>query len=248
MPALNEEKNIFAAIDDTLSAFREFGLDAEIIVINDGSTDSTPVLVKEKIDENPAVIRMISHETPKGIGASFWDGVDSALGNVVCLLPADNEIQPRELLRYFKLLEDVDMVIPFVFNKEIRSFFRNTISLFYKLIIMNTFLIFLNYTNGAVLYRKSLLEELDYRVDSFFYQTDILVRLVKRGYLFAEVPYGLRTRKWGQSKALSLSSFFKVAKDYLRLVRYVYFRKEKKKKLFAPDSVSAKRCNEVQSI
>lgn len=244
MPALNEEKNIKAAIDDTLSAFREFGLDAELVVINDGSTDSTPVLVKEKIDENPAVIRMINHDTPEGIGASFWDGVDSALGVVVCLLPADNEIEARELLRYFKLLEDVDMVIPFVFNKEVRSFARNTVSLLYKLIINNTFLIFLNYTNGAVLYRKSLLDELDYRSNSFFYQTDILIKLIKRDYLFAEVPYRLRTRKWGKSKALSLSSFFRVAVDYLKLVRYVYLRRGNPQRTFAADSVSVKRCKE----
>lgn len=244
MPALNEEKNIQVAIGDTLSAFREFSLNAEIIVVNDGSSDSTPALIKSEIERNPGLVRTINHDTPKGIGASFWDGVDFAKGNVVCLLPADNEIEPRELLRYFKLLEDVDMVIPFVFNKEIRSFSRNTISLFYKLIINNTFLVFLNYTNGAVLYRKSLLQELDYRCSGFFYQTDILVRLVKMDYLFAEVPYKLRLRKWGTSKALSLISFCKVVKDYLRLVSCVYFRRKRKEKSFSADSVSLKRHKE----
>lgn len=242
MPALNEEDNILTAIDDTLGAFRKFGLTAEIIVVNDGSTDSTPFLVKTKIEGNPDVIKMINHDTAKGIGASFWDGLDYAKGSIVCLLPADNEVDPHELLRYFKLLEDVDMVIPFVFNKEIRPFLRNTISLFYKLIIMNTFLVFLNYTNGAVLYRKSLLEELNYRSGSFFYQTDILIRLVKRGYLFAEVPYRLRPRMAGKSKALTLASFFMVAKDYLRLVSHVYFKKEKGIRSFAVDSASERRC------
>lgn len=238
MPALNEEKNIRAAIDDTLNAFKEFGLTAEIIVVNDGSTDSTLLAAKEQQEKNPGLIRIINHDTPRGIGASFWDGVDCARGNVVCLLPADNEIQQSGLFRYFKLLADVDMVIPFVSNKQIRSFMRNTISLFYNLIIVNTFFVFLNYTNGAVLYRKSLLKELDYRSSSFFYQTDILVRLVKRGYLFVEVPYKLRLRKWGRSKSLSFFSFCRVVREYLRLVRYVYFKRGWKEKPLSPDSLS----------
>lgn len=244
IPALNEEKNIISIIDDTISTFKELDVKGEIIVINDGSTDSTPLLVTNKIEENPDMIRMITHDSPKGIGVSFWDGVDSSYGNIVCMLPGDNEIEPHEILRYFNLLVNVDMVIPFVFNKKIRSLFRNILSSIYKFIINNTFLISLNYTNGTVLYRKSLLDDLSHRSSGFFFQTDILIRLVKRGYLFAEVPYRLRVRKEGKSKALSLRSLLEVIKGYIRLVREIYFKKQKRKE-FSPDSVSAKRYREL---
>ena len=52
-----------------------------------------------------------------------------------------------------------------------------------------------------------------------FFQTDILVRAVKGGYLFAEVPYRLGARSSGVSKAVSFPSFMQVVKGYLRLVR-----------------------------
>lgn len=245
MPALNEEKNILSSIEETLFAFNEFKIKGEIVVINDGSTDSTESIIKSKINENPELIRMLVHNTPKGIGASFWDGVDNARGDAVCMIPGDNENDPREIIRYFPLLEYVDIVIPFVFNKETRNLFRNILSFMYKFIINNTFFMSLNYTNGTVLYRKTLLKELKHRANGFFYQTDILVRLIKKGYLFAEVPYKLRRREKGISKALSLRSFKEIIKGYCTLVKDIYFTKKEKTKIFASDSVSARRYNET---
>ena len=51
MPALNEEKNILAAMNNTLKSFDDFGINGEIIVINDGSRDKTRVLVDEVHEE-----------------------------------------------------------------------------------------------------------------------------------------------------------------------------------------------------
>lgn len=241
MPALNEEKNIKAALTDTLAAFKELNINAEILVVNDGSSDQTPALVQKQIEGNPGRIRMLSHNRPKGLGASFWDGVDNAKGEIVCMLPGDNENEPKEILRYLKLMEDVDMVIPFVFNKETRPPLRNFISFLYRIIINSTFNITLNYTNGTTLFRRSILKELKYRAGGFVYQADILIRLIKRGYLFAEVPYRLRIRKEGKSKAVSLRSLRNVIKGYFRLLIDIYLKQECRQKVPCSESISAKR-------
>ena len=98
VPANNEEKNILLTVDRILSSFKELGLEGEVLVVNDGSTDSTPQLVEEKMKED-ARVRIIHHDKRKGIGASFWDGVDNARGNFVVMIPGDNENDPREVLR-----------------------------------------------------------------------------------------------------------------------------------------------------
>ena len=49
------------------------------------------------MEENPNGIRVITHNISKGIGASFWDGVRDAKGNIVCMMPGDNEIDPAEI-------------------------------------------------------------------------------------------------------------------------------------------------------
>lgn len=247
MPALNEERNIIAAIKNTLKAFAESGICGEIVVINDGSRDKTGQLVKDfmRLDSRVCVI---SHDKSLGIGASFWDGVDNAKGGAIVLLPGDNENDPWEIFRYFKLLEHVDIVIPFVFNKEVRSIFRNALSFVYRFIINSTFLVNFNYTNGTVLYRRSILKELNFRSTGFFFQTDVLVRAVKKGYLFAEVPYRLGLRKDGVSKAVSFPSLFKVVKGYLRLVRDFYFTKNLRvNAVFPADSSTAARKQKIDT-
>ncbi len=242
MPALNEQANIIDAIDDTNKAFDEYSINGEIIVMNDGSTDDTRRLVEEEMKSNSRV-RLVNHEKPYGLGGSFWDGVDHANGGVILCIPGDNENDVPEILRYFKLLDHVDMVIPFVYNKEVRSLFRNGLSFLYRFIINSTFGVYLNYTNGTVLYRKSVLEKLEYRSSSFFFQTDILIRLLKRNYLFAEVPYRLDVRNVGESKAVSFPSLLQVVRGYLRLVKDIYGKSKSKAKIFPDDTMSAKRHN-----
>lgn len=242
IPALNEEKNILLTLDNVLTSLKEFALEGEVIIVNDGSTDTTPSLVQEEIKKHPNGIRVIHHTTPQGIGASFWDGVDAARGDAVVLIPGDNENDLREILRYYQLLDSVDMVIPFIFNKEVRSFSRNIISFLYRFIVNTTFGVNFKYTNGTVLYRSSILKELNHRSCGFFYQADILIRLAKRGYLFAEVPCRLGARKEGESKAITLKTLRRIIKDYFGLfIDYYFKRKKNSKNQFLPDSVTAAR-------
>lgn len=243
MPALNEEMNIGAALDDTFAALDFYGINGEIIVINDGSKDKTAELVNERIAKNKQLnLRLINHDKPLGIGASFWDGFERSSGKLVVLIPGDNEVIPKEILRYCSLLEQVDIVVPFVFNRQVRSFFRRVISSLFVSIINTTFNSSFIYTNGTVIYRKCVLREISYHCAGFFYQTDILVRLARKGYLYAQVPYKLGIRAGGGSTALTLRSLLKVIRGYLRLVRDIYFHKNKSVEIL-PDCVTFKRRN-----
>ncbi len=247
MPALNEEENISLAIQSCLESLDSHHISGEIIVINDGSTDQTEGIIASWMNKDNRV-HTVKHETPQGIGASFWEGVDCAKGEATVMLPGDNENDPVEILRYMKLVDHVDIIIPFVYNKQVRSIFRNAVSFFYRFIINSTFLVNFNYTNGTILYRTSLLKELESRSSGFFFQTDILIRAVKRGYLFAEVPYKLSLRNSGTSTAVSFPSLLNVIKGYLKLSKDHYGMKKDstsaKSPAFAADSLTAKRYNQ----
>jgi phenylacetate-CoA ligase len=242
MPSLNEEENVTAAIQRTLNAFEKFGISGEIIVVNDGSTDGTEDCISHFMKKDSRV-KMIKHETPHGIGASFWDGVGQAEGESVVMLPGDNENDPDEIIRYHSLLDHVDIVIPFVFNKQNRPMFRSLLSFLYRTIINISFLIHVHYTNGTILYRKVILKDIKSRCDGFFFQTDLLVRLIKRGYFYAEVPYKLDSRKKGVSKAISFASLKRVMRDYLYLISNYYFFKSNRKNVgrFEEHSLTAQR-------
>jgi len=240
IPALNEEKNLAVVIGRTLKSLENFKINGEIVVVNDGSRDGTSDLLKG-LAEKDGRVRIVTHERPQGIGASFWDGVDNARANIITWMPGDNENNPCENLRYYKLLADVDVIVPFAFNKEVRSRLRNVVSFIYRFIINTTFMTNFNYTNGTFMLRKSILSEIEYRSRGFFFHTDILIRLAKRGYLFAEVPFKLEARLGGDSKAFSLRSFSRLARDYFILVKDIYFKGNRRVKRFTPDSLSGKR-------
>jgi glycosyltransferase involved in cell wall biosynthesis len=237
--ALNEEDNIAPTLRNSLAAFDHYGVNGEIVFINDGSRDRTGQIFAEAFSAHPN-IRLITHDAPHGVGASFWEGVDQAAGDVVGWIPGDNEVDAWELLRYFPLLQHVDIVIPFTFNTMARSWIRRTLSSVYRFIINTTFRTNFNYTNGPILYRRSILAKLTHRSSSFFFQTDALIRLVSAGYMFAEVPFILNQRDKGASKAVSLSSLALVVRGYLRLVQDIYFHAPVPRN-FTSDTQTSKR-------
>jgi dolichol-phosphate mannosyltransferase len=232
LTALNEEGHLHLCFKSIFQALETYKIDAEILAVDDGSTDETLAIMKEFASKDDR-IHIIHHDVPHGVGASFWEAVDNVQGEVVCQFPADNETNPWDIFRCFDVIEHVDMVIPFICNPENRSFYRSFLSDCFRFIVNTTFFTNFNYTNGSILYRVEVLRDLDYRDSGFFYQTDILIRQSKKGYLFAEVPFRVDKRILGQSKAVSIASFLIVAKAYLRLVKDFYFTKKFKRVRFS---------------
>ena len=221
MPCLNEEDNVASAIRSTLSAFARHNIEGEIVVINDGSSDGTAAVVRALMERHPNV-RLIEHTRPMGIGASFWDGVRNARNDFVTIFPGDDENDPDDALLCYYLTRDVDIIVPFILNVEVRSVWRRLISSLYRFIINISFGTNLNYTNGTVIYNRAILESVTLKSSGFFYQAELLIKLIRAGYLYAETPHFLSRRGSGKTKALSLKSFLEVTRGYLSLVWEVH--------------------------
>lgn len=222
MPALNEERNIPAALDDVEKTFKRLNIKGEIIVIDDGSTDNTTGVVKARQLANPD-IKLVSHPRNRGFGAAFWSGVKRANGDIVLCMPGDGENDSFEILRYIHLMDHVDLVIPYIYNTQNRSLTRRIVSKTYKAIINMTFGMLLNYMNGTVMYRRAVLENVELKSFGFFFQTELLIKSIRKGFLYAEVPCAIKERQSGRSTALSLKSFVRVVKGYVQTLMAVYF-------------------------
>jgi len=243
VPALNEENNINTAIGSIIESFNKIKCSGEIIVVNDGSTDNTKSVVTTLIDTYP-FISLINHDFPKGIGASFWRGVKESHGEYVVLISGDGENDCYEILRYLPIMDHVDIVIPFWYNTMVRSWRRRYLSKLYKGIINLSFGLLLNYMNGTVMYRKCVLEGLTLKSNGFFYQTELLIKAIRKGYLYAEVPCKLKSRMDGQSKALTINSLLKVMSAYLSTIYFVYAHQKDLEPL-KTHSVTASRREEI---
>ena len=244
MSALNEEGNLAAALDDALRAFERLSIDGEIILFDDGSTDGTGAVAARYVAKHPN-IRLVRHDTPCGIGGCFWEGVHLADSEIIVWIPGDGENDCYDIFRYLPLMEHVDIVVPFIYNREVRSRGRQLLSKVYKGIINVSFGLLLNYMNGTVMYRRSILLDLELKNHGFFYQTELLIKTIRRGYLYAEVPQALGIRVGGKSKAVSLRSLYAVVKGYLGTMAAFHVFDARDVEL-AKDSVSFARRRALQ--
>ena len=213
VPALDEEPNLAEAVKNIAQALDSHRIPGEIIVVDDGSTDGTPRVIS-RLEQKIPNLRALRHEEPLGLGRSFWDGVKIARGELVTLIPGDGENDANEILRHIPLTERYDLVVPYVANTQVRGWKRRLLSEGYRRVVNASFGTSLKYTNGTVLYRKSVLDQLDLRSSGFFYQTELLVKCLRRGCRYIEVPYALKPRASGESKALRLKSLAKLGAEY----------------------------------
>jgi len=116
IPAYNEEKAIQSIIERVLAAkeaiIREGQIeDAEVIVVNDGSTDATPEIAKPYADEKR--IQLISYRKNRGYGAAIKLGFESASGDLVSFLDADGTCDPLFFIQLLKMRKETnsDVVI-----------------------------------------------------------------------------------------------------------------------------------------
>jgi len=93
--AFNEENNIGRCIDSLLN--QDFD-DMEILVVDDGSGDRTPNIVKSYIQSNPDKVRLIRFPRNLGLGNARNIGALSANGEILVFLDADMTF-PRDFIR-----------------------------------------------------------------------------------------------------------------------------------------------------
>ena len=95
-PCYNEEGNIRPLVDRTLAAFQQKGIDGEIILVNDASTDKTGEQADRAGSENDRV-QVVHHEVNQGIVGGWVSGVNAARGDLVVTIDADLQYRPEDV-------------------------------------------------------------------------------------------------------------------------------------------------------
>lgn len=111
IPALNEEANIGPLVEQVRQSVCEQGIDAELIVVDDGSTDGTLERLRELAGRYPWV-RPLHRDRPAGQSAAMFAGIQAARGEYVATLDADLQNDPADLAAMLALVQrgEADMV------------------------------------------------------------------------------------------------------------------------------------------
>jgi dolichol-phosphate mannosyltransferase len=105
IPARDEEKNIVNTVQGIEEELTREHIDYEIVVINDGSTDTTADVVTQVMAQNPRV-RLVHNTGQNGIGNAIRVGLHSSQGRYIIIAMADASDDPKDMVAYYRSVQD----------------------------------------------------------------------------------------------------------------------------------------------
>jgi len=208
IPVYNEV-NTLTQILSKLESIDFYGLDKEIILIDDYSTDGTRELYKE------LNYKVLYHNKNMGKGAALRTGFKEASGDIITIQDADSEYTPEDLLPLVKIIldDEADVVYGSRFlNINKSSDFMLTHLLGNKMLTFITNLLY-----GAKLtdmetcykvFKAEWVKSLEIKSDRFDFEPEITAKLLKCGAKIKEIPITYKARSFAEGKKISWKDGF----------------------------------------
>lgn len=216
IPAYNERATVHELLRRVAAAPLPEGMELEMVVVDDGSTDGTRELLAELAEgADPAPFRLVLHAENRGKGAAVRSGLAAGTGDVLLIQDADLEYDPRE---YPTLLEPIldgeaDVVYGsrFIGGRPHRVlFFWHSLGNRFLTTLSNMFTD-LNLSDMETCYkvfRREMLEGVTLRSNRFGIEPELTAKMARRGARIYEVPISYRGRTYAEGKKIGWKDGF----------------------------------------
>ncbi|MDD5472793.1 MAG: glycosyltransferase family 2 protein [Candidatus Methanoperedens sp.] len=188
IPVYNEEITVSALLDMLLSIDFE-GLETEIIVVDDGSSDDTPHI----LDSFSKRVTLIHHPRNMGKGSAVRTGLKNVTGDIIAIQDADLEYDPANLPKLIRLIReegnDVVYGSRFLGNIEGMSFshyFGNKLLTFITRLLYNSSIT--DMETCSKVFKREVLQGVELKSNNFEIEPEITINILKRGYRIHEIP------------------------------------------------------------
>lgn len=194
VPAKDEAENLPLFLELCDEAFRGRQERYEVIVIDDGSRDTTPQVLIDLATKYP-FLRSVRHRSQRGIADALRSGYLAARSDVMVFYPADLQFKPEDIPRLVApiLAGESDMVTGYkqgVYQKAFVSGIYNALS-------RSLFHVPVRDLNNVKAYRREIMADQPARPDWHRY---MIVLAAAKGYTVTEIPVPLYPRHAGKSK------------------------------------------------
>jgi dolichol-phosphate mannosyltransferase len=220
IPALNEAAVVRGVVEQILAEVDGTIRDYELILVNDGSTDSTGE-VMEQLARERQKIRVLHNPGNIGLGASYTRGVKEARCQYVMLLCGDGGFPASSLPAVFEKIGHADIVVPYMSNlRQLKTPMRYLLSRGYTSLLNLLFGFKLRYYNGLPVHRADLLRRISITSSGFGFQGEVLVKLLKSGCSHVQVGV-LGAEHTRRSVALRPRNLISVARTLVHLLKEI---------------------------
>ena len=208
IPAYNESARIGRTLSEVIRSIEKNGWNAEVLVVNDGSTDDTTAIVQSFATAHP-IIRLIKNEGNRGKGYSVRHGMLAAAGSIVMFTDADLSSPMDEAERLFAALrEGADVAIgsrwlerkrQTIHQPLYRQFFGRCFNAVTRMVMR---LPFADTQCGFKAFTSSAAQTIFQlqRIERWGFDPEILFIALKRGYTVREVAV-----TWGHDERSRIS-------------------------------------------
>jgi glycosyltransferase involved in cell wall biosynthesis len=197
----------------------------EIILIDDGSK----VLTKKVLAELASKVnnlRIITHENNKGYGGALKSGIYNAKYDLIFYTDGDAQYNPQELtLLLEKLDDDVDIVNGYKISRS-DPVYRKILGKLYHYITKTMFGFKIRDVDCDFrLMRRKIFDDVMLEYDSGIICVEMITKITKRGFKFAEVPVHHYYRVSGKSQFFNFKRLFEVVKNLIKLWYKIQIKK-----------------------
>jgi glycosyltransferase involved in cell wall biosynthesis len=234
MPLFNEEEWVIESLSRVLNCPLPSNLDLEIVVVDDGSTDNSALLVQELQKLHPSKIRLVRHAKNIGKGAAIQTAIGEAKGDFCLFQDADLEYTPNDYPRMLQPL--LNGAADCVFGSRFMTVGERRV-LYYWHSVANklvtglcNMISGLNLTDMETCYkavRTSLLRSIPLRSKRFGIEPELTIKLAQRQVTIFETAINYYGRTYEEGKKIGLKDAVQAVFVMLRygLVRDIYREK-----------------------
>jgi dolichol-phosphate mannosyltransferase len=214
----NEEENIVCTLEEIARAMSALNLLWEVIVIDDASTDRSVAIIKQYMNEHADYpIILMECASNKGLAQNFIDSAFLGRGKYYRIINGDNVESSDQIASILSHIGEADIIIPFHSQNRGRSPFRVRLSRMFTFLVNLLSGYRLKYYNGCSVHLRYDVMRWHVNCSGFDFQANLIVRLLRQGRTYIEIPVVGGERAFGYSKALTLKNFFSAARFFMDL-------------------------------